>query len=111
MQDNFFNIHVLPVAYLKPKGENFDVESSIYLEVSEDNTKHTYQEFNKKISQECLDRLLQIVMVDDAVTNDHGYDRKWKSKLPFLHPIRHIPPTNSNNDLNMSLVEGFTFAN
>ena len=37
--------------------------------------------------------------------------KKWKIKLSFLHPRRHIPPTNPNNDINMSPVEGYTFSN
>ena len=82
-----------------------------YLEVSTDNTKHTYKEFNIEIPKECLDKLVKIGMVKSFSTNEHGYTKKWKSKLPFLHPQRHIPPTNPNNDNNMSPVEGYTFAN
>ena len=29
----------------------------------------------------------------------------------FLHPRRHVPPTNPNNGINMSPVEGCTFSN
>ena len=36
--------------------------------------------------------------------------KKYKSKLAFLHPQRHIPPTNPSDDINMSPVEGYTFA-
>ena len=82
-----------------------------YLKVSKDNTKHTYMEFNNEISKDCLDRLIQIGMIDPIVSNEHGYTKKWKSKLAFLHPRRHIPPTNPNNDINMSPVEGYTFSN
>ena len=50
-------------------------------------------------------------MVQPIQMNKHGYVKKWKSKLAFLHPQRHIPPTNPNYDINMSPVEGYTFAN
>ena len=82
-----------------------------YLEVSKDNTKHTYKEFNNDIPKDCLDKLVQIGMIESFPPNEHGYVKKWKSKLAFLHPQRHIPPTNPNNDINMSPVEGYTFAN
>ena len=50
-------------------------------------------------------------MVAPIEVNEHGYVKKWKSKLAFLHPQQHIPPTNPNYDINMSPVEGYTFAN
>ena len=50
-------------------------------------------------------------MVQPIQMNEHGYVKKWKSKLAFLHLQRHIPPTNLNYDINMSPVEGYTFAN
>ena len=34
----------------------------------------------------------------------------FKSKCSFFHPKRHIPPTNPTHDINMSPVEGYTFA-
>ena len=34
-----------------------------YLEVTKDNTKHTFQEFNNHIPKDCLDKLIQIGMV------------------------------------------------
>ena len=79
--------------------------------MSKDNTKHTYKEFNNDIPKDCLDKLVQIGMIESFPPNEHGYVKKWKSKLAFLHPQRHIPPTNPNNDINMSPVEGYTFAN
>ena len=82
-----------------------------YLEVSKDNTKHTYKEFNNAIPKDCLNKLVQIGMVQSSSPNKHGYIKKWMSKLSFLHPQRHIPPTNPNNDNNMSPVEGYTFSN
>ena len=40
-----------------PTGE-FRCQKVNYLKVSEDNTKHTYMEFNNEISKDCLDRLI-----------------------------------------------------
>ena len=40
-----------------------------------------------------------------------GYQGCFQSKLSLFHPMRHIPRTNPNGDLNISPVEGNTFAN
>ena len=50
-------------------------------------------------------------MVEPIEMNIYGYVKKWKSKLAFLHPQQHIPPTNPNYDINISPVEGYTFTN
>ena len=63
-----------------------------------------------EISKDCLDRLIKIGMVEEIEVNDNGLQRPYKSKLSFLHPQRHIPPTNPNNDINMSPCEGLTFS-
>ena len=43
------------------------------------------------------------------IDND-GNVLEFKSILDFFHPKRHIPPTNPTNDMNISPVEGYTFA-
>ena len=58
-----------------------------------------------------MDKLIQIGIVELIQMHEYCYVKKWKSKLAFLHPQRHIPPTNPNYDINMSPVEGYTFAN
>ena len=82
-----------------------------YLNVTEDNTKHSFMSFNEELTEDCIERLTKIGMIDEIDTNEHGCKKPYKSKLAFLHPKRHIPPTNPSDDINMSPVEGYTFAN
>ena len=81
------------------------------LKVSKDNTKHTFMLFNNDLPQNCIDRLVNIGVVEPVVQNEHGYRKEIKSKLSFLHPKRHIPPTNPSDVINMWPCEGYTFAN
>ena len=80
------------------------------LKVSEDNTKHTFMSFKNDLPQNCIDRLVKIGLIDPVLENEYGYKTAIKSKLSFLHPKRHIPPTNPSNDINMSPCEGRTFS-
>ena len=109
--NNFLGHNCNSRCLVKTTNGKFRCRKLNYLEVSKDNTKHTYKEFNNDIAKECLEKLVNIGMVQKFQANEHGYTKKWKSKLPFLHPQRHIPPTNPNHDNNMSPVEGYTFAN
>ena len=61
-------------------------------------------------STECIDKLTEIGMAEPITYNEFGYPSELKSSHPFFHPKRHIPPTNPHFDLNMSPVEGKTFA-
>lgn len=81
------------------------------LKVSEDNTKHTFRKLPNEISDECKERLVKIGLAEDIEEEENGYRKDFKSHLPLFHPKRHIPPTNPNGDLNISPVEGYTFAN
>jgi hypothetical protein len=81
------------------------------LEVSTDNTRHTFKRLPNKLSEECVQRLIQIGMAEDIEVEKSGYRKTFKSNLAVFHPKRHIPPTNPNGDLNISPVEGYTFAN
>ena len=81
------------------------------LKMSKDNTKLPFMSFNNDLPQNCIDRLVKIGVVEPVVQNEFGYRKEIKSKLSFLHPKRHIPPTNSSDDINMSPCEGYTFAN
>jgi predicted GIY-YIG superfamily endonuclease len=81
-----------------------------YLKASEDNTRHTYNRFNEDLSDDCIKRLLQIGMIEIKDENEHGFKYPYKCRLSFLHPQRHIPPTNPSDDINMSPCEGRTFA-
>ena len=57
-----------------------------------------------------MKKLIDIGLVHPITTNEHGADSEFKSVHPFFHPVRHIPPTNPYKDLNISPVEGKTFA-
>ena len=91
-------------------GGGFRCRKLNYLLISLDNTKHTYLPLPNEISKDCLDRLIQIGMVEEIEINDNGFKHPFKCKLAFLHPQRHIPPTNPNDDINMSPCEGHTFS-
>ena len=49
-------------------------------------------------------------MIEELEIDDDGNVAKFKSTLDFFHPVRHIPPTNATDDMNISPVEGYTFA-
>ena len=53
---------------------------------------------------------MKIGLIDPVLENEYGYKTPIKSKLSFLHPKRHIPPTNPSDDINMSPCEGQTFS-
>ena len=79
------------------------------LKVSPDNTKHIFKALPNQYSLECLDRLVQIGLVERIIVTKDGYEAPFKSSLEYFHPKRHIPPTNPNGDNNMSPVEGYLF--
>ena len=80
------------------------------LHVSKDNTKHKFMNLPNDYSVECLQILERIGLTENLSIDKDGNVLKFKSNLPFFHPQRHIPPTNPTNDLNISPVEGYTFA-
>ena len=80
------------------------------LKVTTDNTKHVFKPLPNDYSAACIDRLIQIGLVEPLSINEEGYQRPFKSSIPFFHPARHIPPTNPTNDMNISPVEGYTFS-
>ena len=82
-----------------------------YLDVTKDNTKHTYLRFADDLPDDTLKRLVQIGMIEEVTVKMNGFRYPFKSKLAFLHPQRHIPPTNPSDDINMSPCEGYTFSN
>ena len=77
--------------------------------VSPDNTKHIFKDLPNQYSLECLERLVQIGLVENIIVSKDGYEAPFKSNLEFFHPKRHIPPTNPTGDINMSPVEGYFF--
>ena len=96
---------------VKNKDGTFRCRKINNLEVSEDNTKHTYMELRNDYSVACLKVLESIGLTDTLSFDSEGNVTEFKSSLDFFHPVRHIPPTNPTTDKNISPVEGYTFAN
>lgn len=90
--------------------ENFRCRKLNNLTVSNDNTKDTYLSLETKRSPECIARLVKIGLAEPITYNEHQVPSRFKSSHHYFHPVRHIPPTNPNNDLNISPVEGYTFS-
>ena len=82
------------------------------LKVSPDNTKHCFIPIStsESYTTECIQKLIDIGLVYPRTINEHGFQSEFKSVHPFFHPVRHIPPTNPTHDMNISPVEGKTFA-
>ena len=72
--------------------------------ISPDITKHSFIELPRNWSKECIDRLVKIGLAE-VISNE-----EIKYHHDFFTPKRHIPPTMSTHDMNMSPVEGKTFA-
>ena len=53
--------------------------------------------------------MVKIGLADPIVLNEFGVPSEFKSSCGLFHPKRHIPPTNTNEDLNISPVETRTF--
>ncbi len=81
-----------------------------YLRETLDNTRHVFKPLPNDYSMECLERLVKIGLVEPLQFNEAGYMKPFKSSDDFFHPKRHIPPVNWTHDLNISPVEGYTFA-
>ena len=77
---------------------------------SKDPTRHTFKPFSNKYDVAFLKILERVDLVDAVEIDKAGNMLNFKSNLEFFHPVRHIPPTNPNDDHNMSPVEGKTFA-
>jgi predicted GIY-YIG superfamily endonuclease len=80
------------------------------VKASLDNTKHMFQPLANDYSVPCLLILEEIGLTTKLIIDDDGNILEFESSLSFFHPNRHIPPTNPTNDMNISPVEGTTFA-
>lgn len=78
--------------------------------ISDDNTKHCFEPLPNNYSIECLQILEKVGLTDELEIDDDGNVLKFESNLPFFHPTRHVPPTNPNDDKNISPVIGKLFA-
>ena len=77
------------------------------VKASADNTKHQFIPLPNDYSIPCLKILESIGLTDILVIDDDGNVKEFKSSLPFFHPVRHVPPTNPTNDINISPIEGY----
>ena len=90
--------------------ENFVCRKPNNLKISPDNTKHCHIPISGLYSPDLIKKLIEIGMAEPIVFNERGEPSEFKSYHLFFHPTRHIPPTNPHNDMNISPVEGKTFA-
>ena len=85
--------------------EDFKCHKLNYTKISPDNTKHCHIPLPNNHSPDCIEKLVKIGLADPIELNDFGVASKFKSTCGLFHPTRHIPPTNPNEDLNISPVE------
>ena len=78
--------------------------------ISPDNTRHCNVPLPVERSQEALDILIEIGLAEPRIINKCGHEEIVKCKHHYFHPVKHIPPTLSTFDPNMSPVEGKTFS-
>ena len=90
--------------------ENFKCRKPNNLKISPDNTQHCHIPLPINHSPECVEKLVAIGLAEPIVYNEFGVPSEFKSSSSFFHPTRHVPPTNPHDDLNISPVEGKTFA-
>ena len=72
--------------------------------ISPDITKHSFIDLPRNWSKDCIDRLVRIGLAEILPNDEIKYHHD------FFTPKQHIPPTMSTHDMNMSPVEGKTFA-
>ena len=77
--------------------------------ISVDTTKRVFMPLPNDYSMEYLDCLVKIGLSNPLMIEKEGYVKPFKSYNNLFHSVRHIPPTNPTNDINMSPIEGYTF--
>ena len=77
--------------------------------LSPNNTQHCYIPIVSNLTFECKEMLQRIGLMHETTLNEYG----WESDPVYHHDLfksnRHIPPTNPNNDLNISPANGTLF--
>ena len=76
--------------------------------ISKDITRHTFMDLPNKWSDDCVNRLIKLGLAE--IVSSTEYEREVIYNHDFFTPKRHVPPTMSTHDLNMSPVEGKTFS-
>ena len=77
--------------------------------VSNENTKHQCMPLPNDYSFASLKIIQRIGLTEKLHIDDDGNVLEFKSYIPFFHPYRNVPPTNTTNYINISIVEGYTF--
>ena len=77
--------------------------------VSPDNTRHISIPLGNKRSPLVVEILEKIKLVFPVEINEFGHVFPFKSQMSYFHLKRHIPPTNSTDDINISPVETNSF--
>ena len=72
--------------------------------IAPDITKYSFIDLPRNWSKDCIDRLVRIGLAEILPNDEIKYHHD------FFTPKQHIPPTMSTHDMNMSPVEGKTFA-
>lgn len=74
-------------------------------------TRETYEILPNSLSIEALRQLEKVGIIEPLEYDEvRDYLKPFKSRLPYFHPKRHIPPVNWNEYCNISPVEGYTFS-
>ena len=76
-----------------------------YFKASPDNTRPCVVPLGNKRSPHVVEILEKIGLFEPIQVNEYGHVAPFKSKHPYFHPCRHIPPTTGFDDINMSPVE------
>ena len=77
---------------------------------STDSTKYVFQPLANDYPVPRLQLFDKIGLTSKLIIDDNDNVLEFESPLSFFHPNRHVPPTNPTNDMNISPVEGSTFA-
>ena len=75
------------------------------------NTRENYIDLPKTISMGSLRQLEKVGITEPLEFNEQmNHMKPFKSRFSYFHPKRHIPDKNWTHDMNISPVEGYTFA-
>ena len=75
--------------------------------ISKDNTRHKFMDLPRNWSEDFVNRLIKIVLLETVSLSE--YETNFKYNDDFFTPKRHIPHTMNTFDQNMSPVEGKIF--
>ena len=89
---------------------NFRCRKIDNVKASPDTRSHQFIPLPNDYSVPCLKVLEAVGLTYELEIDDDGNVLKFESTMPFFHPVRHIPPTNPTDDLNISPVVGILFA-